>query len=225
MQFIHAIDLANPFPCHNLSINGRLFSPNALASVDPGVMAVHQPLSEVSIVDLSNGQLPSSAVSPRAIGEIIRPGILRNNMQIANGFNEVELISAETKQDAIQCSDVELEFERVRRIVAPTATSRLSCIYLAERSQSSIDMLKVMLGRHVYILDVKIVFQLSLTKVDSAWFDSYFETQNPIDVSNYWLGIEKPGGGKWEYLLDGAIEVEDPLQLIHIRQHGAKFGS
>jgi hypothetical protein len=101
MEFIHAIDLGNWFPCHNLALSGRLMSPNALALLDKGVGEIHQFIDATPLEDLSLGLHPQSAVTPRAAGEIVRAGILRQGMRIANGFNEVELMSDETKQDAL----------------------------------------------------------------------------------------------------------------------------
>jgi hypothetical protein len=225
MEFIHAIDLGNWFPCHNLALSGRLTSPNALAVVDRGVGEIHRFIDNTPIEDLAAGLHPPSAVTPRAAGEIVRAGILRQGMQIANGFNEVELMSDETKQDALRSSDVELAFEKVRREVMPSAVSRLSCLYLAERSAEAEAILRAMLGRNVFILRVRPMLTLRITKADAAWFDGFFESNDIEDARRYWQGIEKPGNGNWEYLFDGVLEVEDPAQIEHVRKHGASMAS
>lgn len=226
MEFIHAIDLWNWFPCHNLALSGRLMSPNALAALDSGVGEIHQFIDDVPIEDLAAGLHPPSAVTPRAVGEIVRAGILRQGMELANGFNEVELMSDKTKQDALRSSDVELVFERVRREVMPSAVSRLSCLYLAERSEEGEAMLRTMLGRNVYILRVRPMLTLRITKVDAAWFDGFFDSNDIEDARRYWRGIERmPGNGKWEYLFDGVLEVEDPAQIEYVRKHGASMAS
>ncbi|WP_238912283.1 DUF2441 domain-containing protein [Achromobacter xylosoxidans] len=226
MEFIHAIDLWNWFPCHNLALSGRLMSPNALAALDSGGGEVHQFIDDVPIEDLAAGLHPPSAVTPRAAGEIVRAGILRQGMELANGFNEVELMSDKTKQDALRSSDVELVFERVRREVMPSAVSRLSCLYLAERSEEGEAMLRTMLGRNVYILRVRPMLTLRITKVDAAWFDGFFDSNDIGDARQYWRGIERmPGNGKWEYLFDGVLEVEDPAQIEYVRTHGASMAS
>ena len=225
MEFIHAIDLRNWFPCYNLALSGRLISPNALALLDKGVGEIHRLIDDTPLEDLALGLHPPSAVTPRATGEIIRAGILRQGMKIANGFNEVELMSEKTKQDALRCSDVELTFERIRREVAPNAVSRLSCLYLAERSEDGEAMLRTMLGEDIYILRVRLVFNLRLTKVDASWFDGFFDSNDVEDVHRYWQGLEKSGGKRWEYLFDGVLEVEDPVQIEFVRKHGAKLVS
>lgn len=225
MEFIHAIDLGNWFPCHNLRLSGRLMSPNALALVDKGVGEIHQFIDDAPLKGLAMGFHPPSAVTPRAAGEVVRAGILRQGLKIANGFNEVELMSEETKRDSLRSSDVELSFEQMRREVAPSAVSRLSCLYLAERSAAGEAMLRAMLGRDVYILRVRPVLTLRITKADAAWFDGFFETNDVDDARRYWNGLEKPGGKRWEYLFDGVLEVEDFEQIEYVRKHGASLAS
>lgn len=200
-------------------------SPNALALLDKGVGEVHQFIDHTPIDDLAMGLHPPSAVTPRAAGEIVRAGILRQGMKIANGFNEVELMSEETKQDALRSSDVELTFEEIRRESAPSAVSRFSCLYLAERSAEGEAMLRAMLGRNVYILRVRLMLTLRLTKADAAWFDGCFHSNDIEDARRYWQGLEKPGGKNWEYLFDGVLEVEDPAQIEYVRKHGANLAS
>jgi len=222
-QFIHAIDLRNWHACHNLSLNGCLHTPNALALVDPGIGEQHQLIDNISIEELAQGFHPSTVVAPRAIGEVIRAGILRNSMQIANGFNEVEIISEETKRNALDCSDVELSFESARRKIAPTAPSRLSCLYLAERTEAGEQMLGEMLGASIFILHVELLMTLRIQKVDSAWFDDFFVSRNPENAIKYWQGQEMHQGGRWEYLFDGTVKVEDTMQIEYIRKHGARL--
>lgn len=221
MQFIHAIDLRNWFPCYNLALNGRLCSPNALALIDEGVREQHQSIAETPIEDLAQGLHPPTAATPRAISDVIRAGILRSGQQIVNGYDQEEIMSEETRHDALRCSDVELLFEEVRREVAPNSPSRLSCLYLADCTEEGEIMLRNMLGCNVYVLQVRPVQTLGLVKVDSAWFDGYFESQDIEYARNYWRGLEKPEGGKWEYLFDGIIEVEDSEQIEYIRKNGA----
>jgi hypothetical protein len=36
-DFIHGIDLNNWYPCHNLALDGRLYSPDFAALRDPGL--------------------------------------------------------------------------------------------------------------------------------------------------------------------------------------------
>jgi hypothetical protein len=223
MQFIHAIDLQNWYPCHNLVLSGCLHSPNALAFIDQGIGEQHQPIDNTPVEDLAQGLYPPSVITPRAMGEVVRAGILRNGQQIANGFNEVELISEETKRAALHCSDVELLFETVRRQVAPASPSRLSCLYLAERADVGEQMLRNMLGQNVYILRVVPLVSLQLARVDSAWFDDFFESRDPENVRKYWLGQQMGEVGRWEYLFDGVIKAEDPEQIEHIRKHGARL--
>lgn len=200
-------------------------SPNAMAVADAGIKEVHRRIDDTSIEELARGLHPPSAVTPRAAGQIVRAGILRQGLQIANGFNEIELMSEDTRRAILHESDVELTFERVRREVAPNAVSRLSCLYLAERSADGEAMLRKMLGEKVYILKVRLSFSLRLTRVDSAWFDGFFDptTSTLDDIRMYWQGAEKPGGARWEYLFDGELEIDNQAQIDHVRKYGARI--
>lgn len=223
MQFIHGIDLRDFFPCHNLTLSGQLWSPDAAARADRGLRAAHQPIESISLADLRAGHPGTGVISPRAGHEIIRAGIIRRGQKIANGLGEVELMSTETRQGAIRCSDVELTFEEARRRTAPEAVSRLSCLYLAEATAQGASILRSMLGPDRYLLDVRIGQKINLTRADATWFDAYFEEPDSEYATNYWLGFEKDqGAGQWEYLLDGMIEATDAAQIEHVRLHGAK---
>lgn len=222
MQLIHGIDLRNWHPCHNLLLNGCLYTPNAMALIESGIAEQHQPIDNTPIEDLAKGAHPPTAIAPRAIGEVIRAGILRRGQKIANGFDEIEQISEETQQAALDCSDVELFFEAERRKFAPASPSRLSCLYLAERTEAGEKMLRSMLGRNIYILRVNLLLPLRIAKVDSAWFDDFFNSRDPENARKYWLGQQMGDGGRWEYLYDGIIKVEDEAQIEHIRKHGAR---
>jgi hypothetical protein len=200
-------------------------SPNALAHLDKGVGEIHRFIDDSPLGDLALGIHPPSAVTPRAASEVVRAGILRQGLKIANGFNEVELMSEETKQAALRSSDVELTFERIRREVAPDAVSRFSCLYLAERSVEGEAMLRSMLGKDVYILRVRPTLTLKITKVDVTWFDDFFDSNDIEDARRYWRGLEKCSGQTWEYLFDGVLDVEDPEQIEYIRKHGANLAS
>lgn len=86
-------------------------------------------------------------------------------------------------------------------------------------------MLRAMLGRNVYILLVRPMLTLRITKADAAWFDGFFESNDIEDARRYWQGIEKTGNGNWEHLFDGVLEVEDPAQIEYVRKHGASMAS
>jgi len=82
MQLIHGIDLRNWHPCHNLLLNGCLCTPNAMALIDSGIAEQHQPIDNTPIEDLAKGMHPPTVIAPRAIGEVIRAGILRRGKRL-----------------------------------------------------------------------------------------------------------------------------------------------
>ncbi|CAG0986242.1 hypothetical protein ANRL4_02189 [Anaerolineae bacterium] len=139
---------------------------------------------------------------------------------MVNGYGEEVLVSDETRQFLLKSSEVELEFERVRRLVSPNSVSRLSCIWLAERTPEGEQHIKDMLGHDVYILNVRITTALNLSRVDTAWFDQYWHEDKSEYIERYWSGQPQSGTPKWEYLLDGEIQVEDQQQLEFVKRNG-----
>lgn len=223
MNYYHAIDLDNFFPCWNLGLDGKLRTPNFLSMIEPEIGKVHKSINEYSIDELSINGPDSSVLTPRTASAIIKGAILRRGQVLANGYGQVINISDDERSHILKCSDVELEFERIRREVLPESVSRLSCIWLAERTREGEDHIKKMLGYNVYLLQVAITHQVNLTRVDTGWFDSYWETGNEDDIRGYWSGEPFSSKQQWEYLLDGEIKVVNKEQLDYIKQHGTKM--
>jgi len=106
--------------CFNLALNGTLTSSGMSGAIMAMQGANHHDIESMTIEDIRQGLFqgvlsPSSAV-------ILAAALARENRTLFN---------IDRAYDAIQCqlrADVELEFERVRRDVAPDAVSRLQCI-------------------------------------------------------------------------------------------------
>ncbi|MFH4511517.1 hypothetical protein WKI32_11060 [Vibrio alginolyticus] len=77
-----------------------------------------------------------------------------------------------------------------------------------------------MLGDNVEIMDVKIVHLFALSKVDVSWFDNYIDEAKDEFIVKYWNGQAQSDTPKWEYLLEGMIEVEDN-SLLNVLDNGA----
>jgi len=117
--------------------------------------------------------------------------------------------------------DIELAFEEVRRYIAPQAVSRLACIWVAENTSIGQAHIRKMLGFNTLILKVKIPAATGVSKVDTSWFDLYCTDSKQEYIEKYWQGAElDPKVPKWEYLVDGVIEVNDPEGLEKIRKEG-----
>ena len=195
-------------------------SPGFLSKADPsGIGQVQQQISDFSIEQLRLGQASIGAVTPRFANVCIETALLRQGIQIVNGYGEETHYSQETKKLKIKYADVELEFEKVRREQFPEQVSRLTCIYLADRNSEGRKLVQEMLGVHVEIMDVKIVYQLAISKVDVDWFDCYIGEPSEDYIIQYWKGLPKTDAPKWEYLLDGMIEIEDN-SLLNVLENG-----
>ena len=220
MKYIHAIDLDNFYPCLNLRNDGKLRTPNFIAAIDSGFAAAHHPIEQVSIDDLRKNGPRQCGVTPRTGSAIIKAAILRRGQKMVNGYGKEILVTDETREFLMKCSDVELEFERVRREVSPNSVSRLSCLWLAERTPDGEQHIKNMLGNNIYILNVCVTRALNISRADTGWFDAYWDEGRPEYIVNYLSGEFFSSSLKWEYLLDGEIKVEDAEQLEYIKEHG-----
>lgn len=217
MEFIHAIEISNFYPCHNIGIDGALYSP----AFPTGIGKTQKQITEFSIEQLANGDLETGMgmVTPRFANVCIETALLRKGQKIVNGYGQETIYSQETKDLKIKYADAELEFERVRRKYFSDKVSRLICIYLAERTKHGRELVQSMFGINVDVLEVKITHQLAISKVDVSWFDLYIDHPNEDYIIQYWSGSSKNEVPRWEYLLEGRIELEDS-SLLHVLDNG-----
>ncbi|MEZ8095616.1 hypothetical protein ACED51_16080 [Photobacterium swingsii] len=221
MNFIHAIDLYDFYPCHNIGIDGKLMSPGFLSKADPdGIGQFQKQITDFSIEQLKLGHAGLGVITPRFANVCIETALLRQNKPVINGYGDETLYSDETKELKIKYADAELAFENIRREQFPEQVSRLACIYLAERTDEGRSLVQEMLGDHVEVMDVKIVHLFALSQVDVSWFDSYIDEANDEFIVKYWNGQAQTDAPKWEYLLEGMIEIEDN-SLINVLDNGA----
>ena len=223
-NYIHGVDLNNGYPCWNLSLSGKLHSPDFVSAIDPGVHECHQSIRDTDIESIEKGQFPPGAYTPRGVWFIqaaaqIRSGTYKDWCATsASHFSdsEVERIS--------KMGAVELAFERRRREIAPKSVSRLSCLYLADDDECGRQHLRQMLGSDIHILRVHIPLSIRISPCDTAWFDAYWDKASSQYIDNYWSSVtrnqEKP---TWEYLLDGMIEVNDPKGMEYLIKHGTNI--
>lgn len=223
MEFIHAIELCNFYPCHNIGIDGRLRSPNFMALADPeGIGRSQKRIDSHPIDDLKNGKAQLGAVTPRLVAVGIEAALLRNDIKIIDGYGREILYSEQGRAEKIKRADIELEFEHYRRQHYPEKISRLTCIYLAEKTDAGKNLIHSMLGPEVEILEVKSSFCLGITKADVSWYDQYALNPKQEYIENYWSGIQFSEREAWEYLFDGCIEIEDEI-LLRVLNDGASL--
>lgn len=223
-DFLHGVDLGNGYPCWNLSLSGKLHSPDFVAAVDPGVHDCHKSIRDTEIQLIEQGHTPQGAYTPRGIWFIqasqqIRLGEYARWKESGSAhFSEFEA------DEIVKMARVEIAFERRRREIAPDAVSRLSCLYLADDDEFGRRHLQRMLGPHIHILKVKIPLAIRVSKCDTKWFDEYWNDENNEYIDKYWNGecayTQHP---TWEYLLDGMLEANDPEGMEYLRKHGVNI--
>ncbi|MEH1808925.1 MAG: hypothetical protein ACYTXT_11020 [Nostoc sp.] len=60
-----------------------------------------------------------------------------------------------------------------------------------------------------------------MSTFDTSWFDLYHHHSKQEYIEKYWQGVGlDPKSPKWEYLVDGIVEVNDPEGLQKIRKEG-----
>lgn len=222
MNYLHAISLDDFLPCHNFGFTGRIQSPNYLASIEPGLRAVHKPIEYFSIEDLRQNGYSGGAVTPRSAMVLIKAAILRRRLHMVDGYGNEIIVSENEKHRVLKLSELELLLEQLRRSFYPDKVSRLSCLWLADANEEGVRHIKSMLGDQVYIVNVEISNQLAFSKANTYWFDEFVRTGDMDYTHRYWVGESAPQGGRWEYLLDGEIVISDPEQLEYIRNNGCK---
>jgi hypothetical protein len=224
MEFLHGVNLSQPYVCHNVALTGRLMSPNALAVLDPAIAAHQTRIESVPMDQLRNGSSAISfAPSPRTANALFKGGMLERGEKLYDGYGRPILMSEGAQQWHRNAFKAEMIFEERRRIVAPSAVSRLSCLWIAERTPDGVEHIQAMLGAEIYVVDVAIDVQIGLTRTDTGWFDRYINDPQIDVVDRYWMGEQCVGGETWEYLLDGVLSLEREGQLAYIREHGAKY--
>ncbi|MGJ7573299.1 hypothetical protein ACSFBX_22430 [Variovorax sp. RB2P76] len=221
-SFIHALDLRNFFACHNISLDGSLWTPNFLDLADEGLRATHRHIGEIPIEELRSTGPTGNVLAPRVAAYFIPGAIWGAGQKLANGYGQEIQISEGKKANMIDVRDAELAFEASRRRYSPNSTSRVSCIWLAEHSAEGEAVVRHMFGNnsHIVIVGMRITHQLSLSRADARWFEEYCYSPSESKVENYWKEVPHPDGPRWEWLLDGRVELSnaDDLELIRAKR-------
>lgn len=221
-SFIHALNLRNFFACHNISLDGSLWTPNLMGLVDEGLRATHRHINEISIEELRSTGPYGNVLAPRVATYLIPGAIWVAGQALVNGYGQEVQISEGKKTNMIEMRDAELAFEVGRRRYAPNSTSRFSCIWLAENSPEGEAVLRHMFGNSsdILIVPMTITHELSLSRADARWFEEYCYSPSEKKVENYWKEIPHPDGSRWEWMLDGRVELSSTkdLELIRARR-------
>jgi hypothetical protein len=208
-------DRARVFARYNLLKFGRAWSPDQYARSDLCVASKHHSTKDIDLEELRhNAFLYDAAVSPGAGTAIVIASMLLAGMSVRIGDRP---INEKEKLSAIEKSYFECFMEHVRRRIAPHEVSRINCLYVSD-SRETIANIE---GFYQYspILTVRIEPGSKITRADSRWYDEFCKAfrqcNTPFSVDcakNYWISHPyEESTTRWEYLVDGAIIVEDGL--------------
>lgn len=122
----------------------------------------------------------------------------------------------ENEEKQVRKGDLEIEFERSRRIYCPAAPSRLSCLYLVDNDTRGWDTLGNMFRRvfkDPMIFEVSIFNQFELMRFDYNWVELYYDNPKEEYLESYWSGeMYDSKVPSWEYLLEGTIQLTSSEQ-------------
>jgi hypothetical protein len=179
-QYLHLVDLKNELKCLNIYATRTLHSLFALQLFTED----RKPNTRnIDLDELAN--LPQEnifGVSSPKMFFLFQKALLNN---------KATLTEQEHKQ--IRIADIELAMERVRRDIAQYAPSRLSALYLVEKTTRGRDILSAVLGQSTiepYILEVDILNSLEIYRCDAAWIERYKSDPQDEFLINYWNGTQ-----------------------------------
>ena len=223
--YSHGIDLSNWHVCHNISLKGTLCSVGVVNETGPGIIEARRSLPSFPSDDIRLSTIFNGVLSPMVARNFVPAAIFESGQELVNGYGELIDHTDARKLRLIEKSDLEVAFEKGRLKYNPLASSRLSSIFLAERSEQGRASIWKMLSTKVYIVEVRVLYERSLTKADGGWFTAYQNGNRDDFIKSYWLGerCPDPGDSAWEYVFEGVIEIVNPDELEHIHKYGAKL--
>jgi hypothetical protein len=190
--------------CFNLALNGQLTSSDCSGEM-MGANASHRSIESLSLEEIKDGKF-QGVLSPSAT-VVLAAALARRNITLYN---------IDHPYNADHCQHraaIEIEFEKIRRQVAPLAVSRLNCIWVAENSEAGRDMVrKMFLNRDIHLLDAAIYRYRRIFRADSTHYDNYGRQPHQAHAMDYWAQTASKIP-KWEYLVDGTIQATDRNQV------------
>lgn len=202
--FIHAIDPDDTMAVHSLGLIKSLTSAEYGPRAPDGRSIRDIPLDELARVT------SLGTMSPRAAWYVWAAAIIRGGGHVGIGVEPypTRWATKDAEEKFVRIGDMELEFEKVRRALAPNAPSRLSCLWIAEDSPAARSGVEKMFGGRRKILKVRVPHAQRLVNADHAWIDEYMNTSDLSAIENYWKSVPHPAHEFWEFLLDGRIELD-----------------
>lgn len=220
---IHCMDLDNLPTCSWIVKGKQLWSYQATFG---NVPFAFRNITEIPISELRDKfhDLNIGLGSMRSM-LLFQGSIIRSGLDLGFGLENPIFLDRSHYPQILERSENELRFEEIRRLVAPNAPSRLTCIFAAEDTFEQRLHLGQMLGyiKRPYILKFRPKVVLNAFVADSSFYDLYAETKDIKHIVSYWKGIKNPSADKnsHEILYEGVLEAIDDEEIEHVRNFGA----
>ncbi|AZQ59837.1 DUF2441 domain-containing protein [Maribacter sp. MJ134] len=207
-EFIYFIDLDEPLVCFNLINTNQLTSP--LIAHYHTFKNEEYPLYNANpdslLTDLDSTKL--GFVGPR-FQYVALSNWARNGLKIGLGITNTKLYSDTDIEKIHRIAELEIEFEKIRRLIDSNLPSRFTCLFLAEDNIDGRTMLKNMFSnrKNFRIAPVEVDF-IKVHKADSKWIDAYERNKNIHLIKSYWKGENYDANPQYEYLVDGIVKLK-----------------
>jgi len=217
-KFIYFINLDDVLVTLNFGKTGMISSPSLAHLSTYGSL---HPIYNLDLDEWLKNPYSFSGFSSPRMSNIGITAMVENGFVLQYDFNNPKPIPEKQLNKSKLITDIEIEFEKIRREISPNAPSRLVAIYLAEDNYEGRTMLKNMFKNKNYfkIAPVKITCKLMLHKADSQWITEYGNTGNKSAIENYWKGLPFNKNPEFEYLLDGIIELVDEDDKLELEKY------
>ena len=211
-EYLHCFDMTNKLKCMNIASTGALHSLLVvqLVTLDP---RPHPSQIEIEAFD-HYSDMDINGPSSARLFYIIRRSILRTL--------DIELTTEETRH--LEIGNLEIQFERARRIWKPTAPSRLSCLFLVENNDDGRATLGSMFSssfNQPKTIEVDTLPGIrEIMRFDSRWVDEYLANPSEQALRDYWEQEPfNPMIPSWEYLLEGSIICTNNFQRQEVAEY------
>ncbi len=218
--FLHGIDLSNWMACWNFTLSKKLVAANFLPLVDPS-FASQRRIEEISIEELTlNPGSFTGTMTPRSLWFVWAASIIRAGGHVGIGEINTKWHTKEEMDRLVRIGDAELQLEKIRRDINPSACSRLGCLWVADDNPEGLLNIRSMLGPLVYVAKVQIPVASKFTKADRRYFDLFIRTKEEEYAVKYWSEKKYGLTDSWEYLVEGVIESTSEEDIKYIKENG-----
>ncbi len=201
-DFIYFIDLNDPLVCVNLIRTNGLVSPSLYHVI---TYKEEYPLYDCDLDRLLHDldYEPIGFASPR-LAILKYSKVARNGYRLTMGEGQQQQFLSENETNHYHnIAQLEVDFERVRRVIAPNAASRLACLFLATNDLDGRVMLQNMFStkKNFIISPVVVKYIHRFHRADSKLIDQYASTPNDALIEKYWLGVSARATTSFEFRL------------------------